>query len=151
MEFQNERQIADRARQLLGSKLRSRAEAFQQHVNSRQGSAIKDVETVAAVRNYTKDGVTKSYFNSLSIKMGKHGFIQNFGVEGQRKGGMRRRKKPHSISYNFTAHYFKLKAVPFINQAIEQSGVIPFVLENVMKVRTDGFFLETRNILTRND
>lgn len=148
MEFQNERQIADRARQLLGGRLRSRATAFKQHANG-SGTAIKDVEAVASVRMFTKDGTTTSYFNSLSIKMGKHGFIQNFGVETQRKGGIRRRKKPKSISYNFTAHYFKLQATPFINEAIEQSNVIPFVLENVMKVRTDAFYLETRNILTR--
>ncbi|WP_300685862.1 hypothetical protein [Chryseobacterium sp.] len=148
MEFQNERQIADRAKQILGSKLQSRANSFKQHVNG-SGAAVKDVEVVTGVRRYTKNGNTKSYFNSLSIKMGKHGFIQNFGVDTQRKGGTRKRKRPKSISYNFKSHYFKLKAVPFINESIEQSKVIPFVLENVMKVRTEDFFLETRNILTR--
>ena len=148
MEFQNERQIADRAKQILGGKLRSRAETFKQHVSNNSAS-IKDVEAVTSVRNYNKDGVTKSYFNKLSIRMGKHGFIQNFGVDTQKKRRSKEKKKPRSISYNFTAHYFRIKATPFINEAIAESNVIPFVLENVMKVRMEGFYLETRNILTR--
>lgn len=150
MDFQNERQIADRARSMLGTQLRNRATAFKDHVNG-SVNPIKDVEAVTSVRTYTKNGIAHHYLNRLSIKMGKHGFIQNFGVNTQRKGGIRKRKRPRSISYNFTSHYFKIEAKPFINESIEQSDVIPFILENVTKVRSEGFFAETRNILTRTN
>lgn len=142
MTFQNERQVADQAKRMLETALRSKVSSFGQHTSGNKVS-IQDVSAVAKVSNYEN----KSYMRSLSIRMGKHGFIQHYGVDITRTGGIRKRKKPRPLTYNFSSHYFKMKPTPFINTAVEQSRVIDFVMENIIQIRTEEIFFDIRRIL----
>ena len=40
-----------------------------------------------------------------------------------------------------------MKAQPFINSAIENSGVVDFVMENVTKIRSEELLFEVKKIL----
>ncbi|CAI9673191.1 hypothetical protein [Elizabethkingia anophelis] len=150
MEYQNEKQIADRAVQMLSASLRSKTSSFADHVNRTEGDvSLKDAEAKATVKKYgnRREGNQKFYMKKLSIRMGKHGFIQQYGVDTTRSGGYRTRKHPRETTYGFKAHYFGMRAQPFINEAIEQSGVIPFVMEKITSLRSEEIIVNIKRII----
>ncbi|AQY22692.1 hypothetical protein D1000_07080 [Riemerella anatipestifer] len=142
MEYREELQIAKKAEQMLTSALRNRTKSFKEHYNRKEDAAsLKDAEAKAKIKRYGKfkDGNQKIFMRSLAIKMAKHGFAQHYGVDTVRQGAERKRTKPNNISYFYKEHDFKMEARPFIDTAIEDSGVIPFVMENVSKLRAQRF------------
>ncbi|CDN79551.1 hypothetical protein [Elizabethkingia anophelis] len=150
MEYQNEKQIADKAVQMLTTALRSKTSSFAAHVNRSEGDvSLKDAEAKATVKKYgtKRDGNQSMYMRKLSIRMGKHGFVQQYGVNTTRSGGTRTREKPKEVTYGFKAHYFEMKPQPFINEAIEQSGVIPFVMEKITSLRSEEIVFNVKKII----
>jgi len=149
MEFNSEKDIAARAERMLTNGLRAKTSGFASHVrNTPKDKSLKDAVGVAKLKTYgSAAGGTKTYMTTLSIKMAKHGFIQHHGVDNQRNGGSRTRKKPKDTTYNFSAHYFKMPEKPFINAAINQSNVIPFVMENLVRFRSEELLFEVRRII----
>lgn len=74
----------------------------------------------------------------IAIKMGKHGFILNNGVNRERTGGTVHRTKPNSTFYKRKAHPFFLKERPFIDEAVNRSAAVEFLAEKIGEIRTDA-------------
>ena len=148
--YTNELQIAKQAEKMLETSFRSKTASFADHINRKSSDvSLKDATAKAKVSQYgkIKDGTKQRYMRSLSIKMAKHGFVQNFGVDGVRAGGTRTRTKPKTTTYSFKAHTMKMKAKPFISDAIEQSGVIDFVLKNITTIRAEEILVVMKRTL----
>lgn len=146
--YDNELQVAKRAEQMLEASLRSKTASFKDHINRKEGAAsLKDVKAQARVKKYGSRQAGKAYMRSLAIKMAKHGFVQHFGVDTVRSGGTRSRQRPKEVTYNFKSHVMKMKPQPFINEAVEKSGVIKFVMENVTKLRSEELLFEVKKII----
>ena len=142
MEYREELSIAKKAEQMLTSALRNRTQSFQEHYHKKDNDkSLKEVEAKASFKEYgqKKEGNQHVFMRSLAIIMPSHGFVQHYGVDTIRKGGDRKRNLPRSITYHYGGHYFKMKATPFISQAIKDSGVVEFVAENIGKVRAERF------------
>lgn len=140
MEYRGELDIAKKAEQMLTSALKSHTQSFADHYNRKEGQiSLKEVSVTANLKRYgkKKDGNQHIYMRSLSVKMAKHGFVQHYGVDTIRKGSERTRTKPQSKTYSFSTHYFRMKAQPFINTAIQQSGVLDFVTQEVGRLRLE--------------
>lgn len=141
MEYRNELAIAQKAEQMLTSALQNRTLSFAEHYEGKkQGEpSLKEAHAKAKVKRYgrKRDGNQQIFMRSLAIRMAKHGFVQHYGVDTVRAGGERKSKK--GTPYRFAAHYFKMEAKPFIDKAIEQSGVAEFVAENIGQLRADAF------------
>ncbi len=135
--YTNEREVARKAEQMLETALRNKTGGFKSHITGNGKSALKDAEVKAKVKKYglVKNGTARYYMRKLSIKMERHGFIQHYGVNTLREGTKRTRQKPRITTYNFETHHMNLKPTPFIDSAIESSGVVPFVLREVTRLR----------------
>jgi hypothetical protein len=150
MAYNNEKEIAIRAEQILGTALRSKTSSFADHINRREGEpSMKDAIAKSTVKPYGKvrNGTKKFYFRSLSIKMAKHGFIQNAGINTTRSGGTRTRHNPRETTYGFKSHIMKMNAQPFIDEAIESSGVKEFVMSEVTRLRSEEIVVNIKNIV----
>ena len=148
--YENELQVAIKAEQMLESALRSKTSSFADHVNRKDGDvSLKNATANAKVKQYgsVRNGTKRRFMRSLAIKMARHGFVQHFGVDTTRNGGTRTRTRPQNITYGFRSHVMKMKAQPFINDAVEKSGVINFVMENVTKLRSEELLFEVKKIL----
>lgn len=148
--FTNEKEIADKAVQMLNQSLNEKTEGFAEHLNrNEKDTSMKDSFSKATVKRYRsgRGGSQEFYFRSLSIKMAKHGFIQHFGINAVRSGGTRTRKKPRTISYGYQAHPMEMEGQPFINDAVDTSGVVDFVLTEVTKIRSEEIIVNVRKIL----
>ena len=133
---------------MLQSSLRSKTSGFKDHVNRKDGDvSLKDATAKARTKKYGNRKTGKVYMTSLSISMSRHGFIQHFGVDNTRSGSTRNRTKPRNITYSFKSHVMRMKAQPFINEAVKQSGVVGFVMENVSKLRSEELLIEVKKIL----
>lgn len=141
MEYRDELQIAQKAEKMLTSAMQQKTSTFAQHYKGKKEGeqSMKDAHAKARIKRYgkKKDGNQQIFMRSLAIRMARHGFIQHYGVDTIRAGGERESKK--GKKYSFAAHYFKMNARPFIDDAIEQSGVVDFVADNVGQVRADAF------------
>lgn len=141
MEYRDELAIAQKAERLLTNALQNKTNSFADHYRSKQedNTSIKEAHAKAKVKRYgrKRDGNQKIFMRSLAIRMARHGFVQHYGVNTVRAGGERKSKK--GTPYRFTAHYFRMEAKPFIDKAIEQSGVADFVAENIAQLRADAF------------
>ena len=80
--------------------------------------------------------------------MTKHGFIQNFGVDGVRDAGTRTRHRPQETTYNFKSHVMKMQARPFIDEAVEASGVKDFVMSEITRLRSEAIMVDIRRIIS---
>lgn len=148
--YNTELEVAKKAEQMLEAALRQKTSTFADHINRNpEDKSLKEATAKATVKRYgsKKNGNNVAYIRRLSIKMARHGFIQHFGVNNTRSGGTRTRKKPQEITYSFKSHIMNMKAKPFINEAVEKSGVIPFVMENVTKLRSEELLFEVKKIL----
>ena len=148
--YKTEKDVADKAEQMLEASLRQKTSGFQNHVYRNNNEvSLKDATAKANVKKYglKRNNNQVFYMRSLAIKMARHGFVQHFGVDGIRAGGTRVRTKPNNITYGFKSHVMKMKAQPFINSAIENSGVVDFVMENVTKIRSEELLFEVKKIL----
>ncbi|MCT4236782.1 hypothetical protein HZP42_10330 [Elizabethkingia anophelis] len=148
--FTDEFQVGRRAEQMLETSLRSKVSSFADHINRNEGDdSIKDATAKATVKRYgnRRSGNQKMYLTKLSIKMGQHGFIQHFGVDTTREGGTRTRNIPRVTTYSFRSHFFRIQAKPFINQSVEESNVVDFVLQNLTRLRSEELFVEVKRII----
>lgn len=73
----------------------------------------------------------------IFIKMGKHGFIQNYGVKRDRRGGIVHRRKPRSVFYSRKSHPFNLRARDFIDTAVTKSGAVEYLEKVLGDIKTD--------------
>ena len=152
MSYDNEKQVAIKAAQMLEIALRGKIGTlgFRPHVSSNANQSITDAEAVAGYKlGKAKEDKLRYYMNRLSIKMGTHGFIHHYGDQGTRKGGERTRKKPRNTTYSFRTHEWNLPSRDYIDDAIKQSGVIPFVMENVTKLRGEEIMVYLKNFLEK--
>lgn len=151
MTYQTERQVAKKAEQMLQFALRSKTAGFKAHISKENKPSLKEVTAKARVKKYglVRQGTAKYYMRRLDIKMAKHGFVQHYGVDTVRAGGERTRKIPKQTTYRYKHHYFNMKATPFIDGAIESSGVVPFVLDNITRLRTEEVFVHIKKFLEK--
>jgi len=141
--YRNEEQVARKAEQMLETSLRSKTSSFADHVNRKSGQkSIKDAAAVSKVQKYGPN----FYMRSLSIKMPKHGFIQNAGVDTTRTGGSRKRNEGNT-TYSFKSHIMKMPAQPFINEAVDSSRVKDFVMNEVTRIRSEAVIVNVKRIL----
>lgn len=148
--FRNESEIAYRAELMLTQSLQDKTGNFADHLNREESSvSMKDSTAVATVKKYgtSQSGTEKFYFTKLAIKMGKHGFIQHFGINTTRSGGTRTRKKPRNFTYSYRSHPMDMEGHPFINDAIDSSRVVDFVTSEVCRLRSERIFATVRQIL----
>lgn len=148
--YTDELQVAKKAEQMLGAALRQKTQSFKEHVNRKPDDiSLKNASAKAKVKQYGRvnSGTKKRYMRSLSIAMPKHGFVQNFGIDNTRNGGSRTREIPKKTTYGFKSHVMRMKPQPFINQAIESSGVIDFVMENITKLRGEELLFEVKKLI----
>jgi hypothetical protein len=149
--YNNELEVAKKAEQMLEASLRRKTSSFKDHVNRKENdTSLKDATAKAVVKRYIskKDGQKKKYYmRSLSIRMARHGFIQNYGVDTTRSGGDRSRQEPKNTNYGFKSHTMKMKAQPFINEAVKDSKVVEFVMENVTRIRAENLLFEVKRLI----
>ena len=148
--YNNEREVAKKAEQMLEAALRSKTSTFKEHLQRNEGDlSLKKATAKARLKKYgsRKNGNITHYMRSLAVVMPRHGFIQHFGVDATREGGSRQRSKPNNIRYDFKSHTMKMKPQPFINSAIESSGVVDFVMQNVTKIRSEELLFEVKKIM----
>ena len=134
----DDREIAKNAERRLTSALRSKTSSFKDHVNKPANEAsLKDAFAKARLKQYglVSNGSKSYYLRAISIVMAKHGYIYNYGVNAQRSAGSRTRHKPRSKTYHFKQHLMRQTAKPFLNQAINQSGVVTYVAQEIAKNR----------------
>ncbi len=97
---------------------------------------LKKTTSVERLNIWTgNQGDRITFLNAIVISMGRQGYIQHYGVNRIRKGGKRTRKTPKHTTYNFEAHYFRMKATPFIDEAVAQSGAVPYILREISRIR----------------
>lgn len=148
--YNNEQEVARKSEQMLESALRRKTTSFRDHINRREGDpSLKDATAKASLKRYgsVRRGNRQFFMRSLSIKMGKHGFIQHYGVDKVRSGGTRTRQKPKETTYSFKSHMMKMRAQPFINEAVESSGVVDFVMTEVTRLRSEEIMVNVRQIM----
>ena len=148
--YKTEEEVAKKAEQMLEAALRQKTSSFRNHINRNpEDKSLKDATAKATVKKYgsKKNGNNVAYMRRLSIKMARHGFVQHFGVDTTRSGSTRTRKKPRETTYSFKSHVMNMPAKPFINEAVDNSGVIPFVMENVTRIRAEELLFEVKKIL----
>lgn len=134
-----EKLIAEKAEQMLTKALQNETKSFKEHYYGDKKNSLKNAEAKARIKEFvSKDAnFQKVYFNKLILKMGRHGFVQHYGADIVRAGGKRTRKTPRTIDYYYQPHKYFLKPTNFITRAIEQSGVINYVAENIAKERAE--------------
>ncbi|WP_418124215.1 hypothetical protein ACNFU2_06400 [Chryseobacterium sp. PTM-20240506] len=141
--YRNEEQVARRAEAMLESSLRSKTASFADHVNRKSGQkSVKDAIAVSKVQKFGPN----FYMRSLSIKMPKHGFILDAGVDTTRSGGSRKRNEGNT-TYSFKSHTMKMAAQPFINEAVESSRVKDFVMNEITRIRSEAILVNLKKIL----
>lgn len=148
--YNTEEEVARKAEQMLQVSLRNQTASFKDHVNRRDGDpSLKEATASARLKQYgsVRAGTKKKFMRSLAIKMARHGFIQHFGVNVVRAGGHRSRKRPKSTTYSFKAHVMSMPAKPFINQAVDNSRVVDFVMQNVTRIRGEEILVNIKKIM----
>ncbi len=147
----DERKIGKQAAEMLTRSLQHSVSGFKAHVtksDEEEKKHLSDAHGAYKTKRYgdRKSG-TQHWLRTISIKMEKHGFVQHYGVDSLREGGYRTRKKPKETTYGFKAHAMNLPAKPFIHKAIENSGIVSFVMEEVMKSRSQKIMLNMKQFL----
>lgn len=132
-----EKLIAKKAEQMLTRALQNETKSFKKHYYGDKKNSLEKAKAKSKTKKFvSKDAnFQKVYFNKLILKMGRHGFVQHYGADIVRAGGKRTRKTPRTIDYYYQPHKYFLKPTNFITRAIEQSGVINYVAENIAKER----------------
>lgn len=134
-----EKQIGTQAAAMLAAELRVRTSGFAGHARRNGQKSVKDAEALARYQTYgtAQDGNKKQYLRKIAVRMERHGFVQHYGADTLREGGERTRNKPKPVTYRFRTHYFNMKATPFLNDSVENSGIVPFVLSELTKLRSE--------------
>ena len=148
----DERIIGTAAAAKLTSALRQKASSFADHVSrDPDKKSLKDAEAIARTKKYgLVKNKTQTYFlRAIVIKMEKHGFVRHYGVNSQRQAGSRTRRIPRTTTYHYRQHRMNQKAKPFLDSAIEGSGVVQYVAQKVAESRAN-IITEEISISLRN-
>ncbi len=154
--YDTEKKVAEKAERLLENSLRNKIHGvgFNLGLDDNKAS-LADARAVSNMTRANESGqdwkiMANQEFRKLSIEMEKHGFIQHYGANTTRENIKGRiRKIPQTTTYNFKNHFYNLPAKDFIGKAINDSGVIPFVLENVTRIRAQQIFLNLKNFIEK--
>ena len=145
-----ERQVARKAKQMLENSLRGNLSQFSEHMQGSKTKSIQDVKVSAKGKTYGENGRAKTYYlRKISIRMERHGFVQHYGIDTLRAGGERNREKPKPFTYKYETHKMRMQDKPFIDKAIEQSGVIDYVLNSVARIRNEQVFVHLKSRLEK--
>lgn len=132
--------VAKRAKDMLQVALARGVQSFKEHLKRNKNPKRKPLKNfklnIKVRKTYkTNDGGSKKFFNAIVLDMGKHGFIHNYGADTIRQGHAVKREKPKSTIYYRNAHNYRLEKNNFIDRAIEESGVIPYVAKEIGEIR----------------
>lgn len=140
-----EQRVADKAKQMLTSALSSEiSSSFKEHYrgsssvkNDKNRQPLRDFKVSGKGKNFTFSDTGNKYyfFNALTLKMGKHGFIHNHGANKVRMTHKVHREQPHPSEYVRIHHQYVLKKNDFIDRAIKKSGIIPYVAKEISEIR----------------
>ncbi|MDO4782554.1 MAG: hypothetical protein Q4A09_04960 [Capnocytophaga felis] len=146
----NERQVARKAKQMLENSLRGNMSQFSEHMQGSKTKSIREAKASYSGKSYGEKGMPKAYYlRKISIRMERHGFVQHYGVDTLRAGGERKREKPKPFTYKYETHKMRMQAKPFIDKAIEQSGVIDYVMKSVAEIRNQQVFVHLKTWLEK--
>ena len=148
----DDREIAKTAERMLTSALHSKTSSFADHVNRPADKpSLKDASAISRMKRYglVSNGTKSFYLRAISIRMAKHGFIRHYGTNIQRRASSRTRLKPKSTTYHFKSHMMKQTAKPFLDQVVDSSGVVTYVVENIARNRADEVAQNIAVTLTR--
>lgn len=146
----NERQVAQKAKQMLENSLRGNMSQFSEHMQGSKTKSIREAKASYSGKSYGEKGMPKAYYlRKVSIRMARHGFVQHYGVDTLRAGGERTRNKPRTFTYRYEVHKMRMQDKPFIDKAVEQSGVIDYVLDSVIKIRNEQVFVHLKSWLEK--
>ena len=145
-----ERQVARKAKQMLENSLRGNMSQFSAHMQESKKKSIREVKVSTKTKGYGEKGMPKTYYlRKISIRMERHGFVQHYGIDALRAEGERKREKPKPFTYKYETHKMRMQAKPFIDKAIEQSGVIDYVLNSVARIRNEQVFVHLKSWLEK--
>lgn len=139
-----EQRVADKAKQMLTSALSSEiSSSFKDHYrgsssvkDGKKKQPLRDFEVKSSGRYFTNtEGEKYYYFNSLKLDIGIHGFIHNSGSNTIRSAHQVQRTKPRFIEYNRGISDYRLPKTNFIGNAIDRSGVVPYVAKEIGTLR----------------
>ncbi len=149
MIYNEERKVGKKAEQMLETALLSKiGGAFKNHYRgerSKKNMPLSESSAYAGVRKWqVSDGDTIHFLNKVVIRMSQHGFIQHYGIDNTlREGRERTRHKPKTTTYSFANHYMNMEAKPFISSAVEESGVVDYVIRSLAQIRGKQILVST--------
>ncbi|MGV4460735.1 hypothetical protein ACQ1Q5_04260 [Ornithobacterium rhinotracheale] len=129
-----EREVGKRASTLLQNKLRESVKSFKHRGQSKDGR-LKDLEVKPRLKRLKDEKGTIYFLNALTIKMEKHGFVQHHGANTLRHTHSVERKVPRFVHYIREAHRYDLPRHEFIDSAIKNSGVVPYLAQELSQIR----------------
>ncbi|MRJ09770.1 hypothetical protein EDL98_01510 [Ornithobacterium rhinotracheale] len=129
-----EKKIAQKASKDLQYRLRQGVKSFKSTANSNR-KRLKDLEVKPKLRRLQDEKGTIYFLNALTIKMEKHGFVQHHGANTLRHTHSVERKVPRFVHYIREAHRYDLPRHEFIDSAIKNSGVVPYLAQELSQIR----------------
>ncbi|MGV4536901.1 hypothetical protein [Ornithobacterium rhinotracheale] len=129
-----EKKIAQKASKDLQYRLRQGVKSFKSPANSNR-KRLKDLEVKPKLRRLQDEKGTIYFLNALTIKMEKHGFVQHHGANTLRHTHSVERKVPRFVHYIREAHRYDLPRHEFIDSAIKNSGVVPYLAKELSEIR----------------
>lgn len=142
-QIEKEREIALKCEEMLTASLRGKVSGLALHLSGKSSS----MKNAHAESNFTrakqKKWAEQDGFRMLSIVMGKHGFIHNFGVDRVRAATPKTAWKK--------SHHYQLPRTPFIYDAVKSSGVLEFAVQEMGKIKAEYALLNIKYILEKYD
>ncbi|MCK0203312.1 hypothetical protein MWN41_09845 [Ornithobacterium rhinotracheale] len=130
----SEKKIAQKASKDLQYRLRQGVKSFKSHSDGNR-KRLKDLEVKPRLKRLKDEKGTIYFLNALTIKMEKHGFIQHHGANTIRHAHGVERKIPRFVRYIREAHTYNLPRHEFIDSAIKNSGVVPYLAKELSEIR----------------
>lgn len=147
--YTDEEDVAHRAEDMLTAAMRQKVGTlgFAQHKSADAHLSIGMAAGIARTKvgRAELEGGLRTYMNRLVLAMPRHGFIQDAGDHGVRSGSTRERHQPKFNRYTFRTHQWDLPARDFIDEAVQQSGVVDFVVQNIGRIRGEGVVIYLKN------
>ncbi|MCK0199136.1 hypothetical protein [Ornithobacterium rhinotracheale] len=159
----DEEAIAKKTAKMLENSLKKRVKSFKEHMSTHRQKdrpPLKDLKVKEDVKKVdvkgSLTGAKRSYFNSLKVKMSKHGFIQNRGASTIRTVHEVSRKTPRFITYTrpnekYKGDYrYELPEHEFIMSALKDSGIVPIIAREIGRIRGYAILEDLLNKLAEN-
>jgi hypothetical protein len=130
----DEAAIAKKASEILERSFRNEIKAQNfHHLSSAEAEKITTLSQAI-----TEPRMLKKYpwmMHGIALKMPKHGFVLNYGYKGLRDSHTVKRLKPRKTEYEIKTHPFALKAHPFIDKAVINSGVLDYLAKELPSLK----------------